>query len=75
MPQERLQKIIAAAGIASRRNSATAAITCPGVQKPHCAASCAMKAACTGCSAPSVARPSTVSTVAPSQPIVRVRQE
>src|SRR5450755_2804015 len=35
-------------------------MTSPGVQKPHCTASCATNAACTGCSASPVAKPSMV---------------
>ena len=38
----------------------------PGVQKPHCSAWCSWKACCTGCSAPSAARPSIVVTSCPS---------
>ena len=36
--------------IGGRSSSAAQLITSPGVQKPHCTASCSMKAACTGCS-------------------------
>src|ERR1039458_7752431 len=40
----------------------TAVSTMPGVQNPHCKASCSMNAFCTGCSAPALARPSMVTT-------------
>src|SRR3982075_1178486 len=46
---------------------ATAAMIMPGAQKPHCRPWCWRKASCMGCSVPSLARPSMVVTLAPSQ--------
>ena len=43
-------------------SSPTADMIWPGVQNPHCRASCRMNASCTGCSRPSSARPSMVVT-------------
>ena len=65
---------MAADGVASRRRAtdsrwpstrAAQLITSPGVQKPHCTASCATNAACTGCSSSPCARPSMVVTLRP----------
>ena len=47
--------------------SATAAMIMPGVQKPHCRPWCWRNASCMGCSAPSLASPSMVVTLEPSQ--------
>src|SRR5208282_6505378 len=47
-------------GLGWRFKNAVTAITNPGVQKPHCCASCSTKAAETGDSWPSAARPSIV---------------
>ncbi len=53
----------------------TALMIWPGVQKPHWKASWAMKAACTGWQVSPSARPSMVSTSAPSWLIASARQE
>ena len=45
----------------------------PGVQKPHCSASSAMNAFCTGCSRPGDT-PSTVVTVLPATRRAGIRQ-
>src|SRR5258708_18363747 len=50
-------------GEALWRSSPTHDMIWPGVQKPHWKASCSMNASCTGCSWPSLASPSPVSTV------------
>ena len=58
-----------------RRNRATHDMIWPDVQKPHWKASRSMNAACTGCSAPSLARPSTVSTARPAHATASVMHE
>src|SRR5713101_8127892 len=62
-------------GAAFSRSSATIDMIWPGVQKPHWNASASMKARWTGCSSPSFAIPSMVSTAIPSQATARVMHE
>jgi hypothetical protein len=53
-------RIAASSGAASRASSAAAEMIIPLVQYPHCIASSAMNASCTGCSVSPFARPSIV---------------
>src|SRR5262249_16382854 len=55
--------------------SPSALMIWPGVQKPHWKPSCAMNAACTGCSASPRATPSMVMTSAPSWLTASARHE
>ena len=56
-------------------SSPVAAITMPGVQKPHCRPCSAWNARCTGCSSPSRARPSAVITSCPAACAVSTVQD
>ncbi len=62
-------------GLGLRARSAAQLITNPGVQNPHCMASCSTKAACTGCRWPCFAKPSIVVTSRPRTSIASIMHE
>src|SRR6267142_2457511 len=62
-------------GLGLRSTSAAQLITIPEVQNPHCSASCATNAACTGCKLLPCASPSTVVTLRLPTSMARVMQE
>ena len=72
---DRLDHLGAASGCGLRSSSALAAISMPGVQKPHWAAKWSMKACCSGCRSGPFASPSRSRPRGPRSVSASVRQE
>ena len=75
MAADRCLDILRASAAACAPAAPRSSSPCPGVQKPHCIASCSMKASCTGCSTSPCARPSIVVTARSPTSIASIMQE